>query len=310
MVDYLFDLEQTYSLNVELFQNILCESFKNKEKQELLKTLDRIKLLKERKRKLIDDILKTRGKILVDKQIYEEAKRIHEENDNFQQEQEEEIKELVENKFCSIKELEKKFQEVDIYMKKHYPNVYSYEILKIVEINENLTNKKSKINNNIEAVKKNMSLLLNENIGMLKKGKENINEILIKTDSKPEEKFDIMIKLYEGKIITLQKIKDQLISLKQGIGSDKPVKITKRNDNVNLSVIGKRAINRGDTMNLNVSNYDDLVNKMPSKNAFFEQTIILKDFNNDTTQFGYLNKTSDLGNKGDQIWDLSVIKKD
>ena len=313
MIDYLFDLEQTYNLNVELLQNILCENFKTKEKSKLLAIVDHIKVLKEKKKKLIDEILKTRSKILVDKQIYEEAKRIHEENETIQTEQEEEIRELVENKFCSVKELEKKFQEVDIYMKKHYPNVYSYEILKIVETNENLINKKSKLTNSIANEKNNITYLISENKDLQSQQKEQSTHIFSVKETKAEEKLDYMLNLFNGKINTLKMIKEKLIALKKDIGSSitKPL-VNKRNDNVNLSVIGQRAIKR-DNINLNVSNIDDMVQKTPKtpiKNAFFEQTIILNKDNNDTTQFGnYLNKTSDLGVK-DQLWDLSVIKKE
>lgn len=307
MIDYLFDLEQTYSLNMELLMNILCEHFKNKEKDQLLRTLDHIKILKEKKRRMIDDKLKIRGKILVDKQIFEEAKRIHEENEHLQTEQEDEIRELVENKFCSIKELEKKFQEVDIYMKKHYPNVYSYEILKIVETNENLTSKKSKLTYEIENNKRLVSQLVNENKVLMNNTVNNIEDVLV-SNTKVEDKFDVMIKLFTGKIETLKKIKENLTSIRAGFGN--PVKPNKRNDNVNLSVIGKRANSRVNMniTSLNVSNLDE-IHKTPGKNAFFEQTMIFKDLNNDTTQFGnFMNKTSDLGNK-DQLWDLSVINK-
>jgi len=313
MIDYLFDLEQTYNLNVELLQNILCENFKTKEKSKLLAIVDHIKVLKEKKKKLIDEILKTRSKILVDKQIYEEAKRIHEENETIQTEQEEEIRELVENKFCSVKELEKKFQEVDIYMKKHYPNVYSYEILKIVETNENLINKKSKLTNSIANEKNYINYLISENKELQSTQKEQSTNIFSVKETKAEEKLDYMLNLFNGKINTLMMIKEKLIALKKDIGSSitKPL-VNKRNDNVNLSVIGQRAIKR-DNINLNVSNIDDMVQKSPIKNAFFEQTIILNKDNNDTTQFGnYLNKTRDLRDLGvkDQLWDLSVIKKE
>lgn len=313
MIDHLFDLEQTYTLNMEILQNLICDNFKNQEKYQLLNYFDRIKNLKEKKKKSIDEKLRIRGKILLNKQIYEEHKRIREETESLHVEQEDEVKELVESKFCSIKELEKKFQEVDIYMKKHYPNVYSYEILKIVETNENLINKKIKFKKEIDDERENINEILVDNQQM-SKNKESDLESVLKKDS-AENKLKSMKTLIEGKVKKLMKIKEKLYNLKENLGTSKTqIKAKKRIDNVNLSVIGKRAIS---SINLNVSNIDYKGGpETPiGKNAFFDNTILLRD-GNDTTNFGnqfgatfIMNKTSDIGLK-DQLWDLSIIKKD
>jgi len=287
-----------------MLQNIICNKFKNKEKFDMLKVLDRIKLLKEKKKKMLEEKMKVRGKSLLDKQVLEEKKRIKEENDAINLEQEDEIRELVENKFCSIKELEKKFQEVDIYLKKHYPNVYSYEILKIVETNENYINKKTKLKNEINDKKQKVNGLLLENRALKKNESEKTIDKI--STVKAEDKLDLMEKLFIGKIETLKLIKEKLINLKKNFGEENKRTITKKNDNINLSYIGKRAVSN---INLNVSNLDMDGIKTPMKNAFFEQTM----FFNDTTQFGNgLNKTNNNGDFGpkDQLWDLSIIKKE
>ena len=73
--NYIFDLNNTFKLNLNLI-NTIFSSYKNikEEEKKLIKKLKKIEILFDKKGNLIKEKKKINGKILMDNQIFEEKK--------------------------------------------------------------------------------------------------------------------------------------------------------------------------------------------------------------------------------------------
>jgi len=153
---YIYDLNKTWELNIELINNIIKKY--SKENTDFKQIITKIKILKDlyskkhEKRKILEE---KRGKILIDKQITEEYCRKLEENNDIFREQIKETQENINNKEEYIKLFEKKLKEVEIYIQKHTKTIANckFEFYKNFKmnnfINENtflLKNKQSCLN--------------------------------------------------------------------------------------------------------------------------------------------------------------------
>ena len=79
--NYIFDLNNTFKLNLNLI-DIIFSSYKNikEEEKKLINKLKKIEILFDKKGNLIKEKKKINGKILMDNQIFEENKRTKNEN--------------------------------------------------------------------------------------------------------------------------------------------------------------------------------------------------------------------------------------
>lgn len=219
MKEYIFDLEQTWGLNIDLLNSMIEDNskFNINEKHECIKNIKKIKAMFEKKKKLFTEKSKIRSKLLMDQQILEEHRRRNEENNAYYQEQIEEYKENIEKKDEFVKNYEKKFNEVEIYVQRQsklsknplYDCLFSFEILPFIYANEDLNIRKKLLNDEIKVIKNDIKDLLMENIE-LKKRDDNIDVTQDNAITEKNNKIKSLIKLYETKINFLQKNNDQL----------------------------------------------------------------------------------------------------
>ena len=144
-------------------------------------------------RKKIENI---KSKNLVNNQIYEEVKRRINENKKFYDEKIEDINSLVKKKVIILKKVQKKFLEIQIYIRRESQNYYgfrkqfsNFSITPFILENEYLNKYKSKLNESFEEIINRMKTLnvpikeiKTKNKNKNKKNKEeknNINIIII-----------------------------------------------------------------------------------------------------------------------------------
>ena len=108
--NYIFDLNNTFKLNLNLI-DIIFSSYKNikEEEKKLINKLKKIEILFDKKGNLIKEKKKINGKILMDNQIFEENKRTKNENLLSYKDQYEEIKGNSIRKEVMIKNTKKNF---------------------------------------------------------------------------------------------------------------------------------------------------------------------------------------------------------
>jgi len=137
--DYIFDLTNTWELNIELINKLIkTYQLKNPNFSEISQQIKNLKNLFDKKDEKRINLAKSRGKILIEKQIIEENRRKIEENNDLYQEQLKETQENVDNKEEYIKIFEKKLKEVEIYVQKHTKNLSNtkYDIYKTFKMND------------------------------------------------------------------------------------------------------------------------------------------------------------------------------
>lgn len=235
--EYLFDLENTWSINTELFENMIYDYLPySMEQRKFIKTyIEKIKDLFKKKKKLREDKTKLRGKLLMDKQIMEEFRRRNEENNAYYQEQVEEHKENLEKKESFIKQFEKKFFEVEIYVqreakndKEKWDHFLTFEMLAFINNNEMLNRKKFEILDEIRAIRDDMNEILKENVE-LKKRDEYID--MSEEYDNQKSKYTSLIKLYQTKIKFLERNKNHLNTVLSSLNSQMAENMALRNVN-------------------------------------------------------------------------------
>jgi len=175
-------------------------------------------------RKKIENI---KSKNLVNSQIYEEVKRRINENKKFYDEKIEDINSLVKKKVIILKKVQKKFLEIQIYIRRESQNYYgfrkqfsNFSITPFILENEYLNKYKSKLNESFE-----------EKINRMKTLNVPIKEIKSKNKNKKnkEEKNNInIIIINENGNEYLNNINNDLISLEDS------------NDKLNKYLINKQ----------------------------------------------------------------------
>jgi len=185
--DYIFDLTNTWELNLELLQNFSSEMFsKPNQQQEIKNTISKIKEFFKLKNSKRQDWENCKGKLLIEKQIIEEYKRKIEENYEIYKDQIREMEENVDNKEEYIKMFEKKLREVEIYVQKNTKNLHGtkYDIYKNFIMNDF-------INENTELLRK-KDLLELEKIDFIKQVEEAKEEnLLLKKNKQNKEENDL-----------------------------------------------------------------------------------------------------------------------
>ena len=162
-------------------------------------------------RKKIENI---KSKNLVNNQIYEEVKRRINENKKFYDEKIEDINSLVKKKVIILKKVQKKFLEIQIYIRRESQNYYgfrkqfsNFSITPFILENEYLNKYKTKLNESFE-----------EKINRMKTLNVPIKEIKTKNKNKKnkEEKNNINIIIInenENEYLNNNNINNDLISL-------------------------------------------------------------------------------------------------
>ena len=244
-------------------------------------------------RKKIENI---KSKNLVNNQIYEEVKRRIAENKKFYDDKLNDVDSLVKKKVIILKKVQKKFLEIQIYIRRECQNFYgfrkqfsNFSITPFLLENEFLSKNKSKINENIEEKINYMKILyipINEIKNKDKKKKEqneiiNINEINhdINNDLNDinDENLNDMgnellnkyvinkeeeIKFYESRIVNLKKI--------NVIYKSKRIKknVFKNEININLNISQDTQNNNELSMINQANNNENLESNI--NNTFYE----------------------------------------
>ena len=240
-------------------------------------------------RKKIENI---KSKNLVNNQIYEEVKRRIVENKKFYGDKLNDVDSLVKKKVIILKKVQKKFLEIQIYIRRECQNFYgfrkqfsNFSITPFLLENEYLSKNKSKINENIEEKINYMKILyipINEIKNKDKKKKENNEIVNINNinndlnDNNDENLTDIAneslnkyvinkeeeIKFYENRIVNLKKI--NLIYKSKRIKKN----VFKNEININLNISQDTQNNDELSMINQVNNNENLESNI--NNTFYE----------------------------------------
>ena len=176
-------------------------------------------------RKKIENI---KSKNLVNSQIYEEVKRRINENKKFYDEKIEDINSLVKKKVIILKKVQKKFLEIQIYIRRESQNYYgfrkqfsNFSITPFILENEYLNKYKSKLNESFE-----------EKINRMKTLNVPIKEIKSKNKKNKEEKNNI-------NIIIINENGNEYLNNNNNINNDL-ISLEDSNDKLNKYLINKQ----------------------------------------------------------------------
>ena len=307
IIEHIFDLENTLSINFEYISNFIpIMNVKQEQKRKLMSNFEKIIYYFNLKKKFRLNINEISGKILINKQIIEEIRRRNEDNYLYYKDQIVDYSDNVNKKSSLIKQIQKKFNEVEIFIQRECKNPQninkfghwsSFSIINFMNKNESLIKRKTYLDSIKEQQNKKIKMILNENKA-LKKLK------LLKSKSN-----DL---IYENCIINIQ----NLITKKERI---------KEQFNILLEIISDNTFNKESIppfyKNNNYEN--EKLDSLP--NSLFDQNISkINHFKNDieietdnlTTEKKETqellppdneNNNENIDNKID-IWDISEIQ--
>ena len=252
----LYDIEKTLDINIEILRNYFktttsAMTLLNQD-QQIIKNLEKIIKINKKKEELLNKIKEKKSKNLIQLQICLEHKRKLEETVEKYKDSLFDNEDAVNNKDEYVKLFQKKFVEVEIYLKrvtndlpdvkkkKYYQN---YKMDNFLLLNTNLNKKKQKIIEDIskyDEEKKKLKLenesIKKEEVIEHKKDDENENEIKIekknlkKKNELVEEKYK---KLIEDKNNKIKKLKNFLNDNKSIENIIKNKNEIKNNDSIN-----------------------------------------------------------------------------
>jgi hypothetical protein len=323
--DYIYDLTNTWEINMAFIENTLTDDPKMKD---LVKNLQSIKSKFEQKKHLKEKVSEIKGKSLIEKQIYEEIKKMIEENDEYYNDQIKELTENLDNKEEYIKIFEKKLKEVEIYVQKNTKNLTNSEFEKhkdfkmndFIEVNTKLSEKREKLNKDVLWIREELSLVKDENY-KFRNTQTNANEELnIKNNTIEIEKLKSLMKKYQNQIMFFEnknkflknlysRFFNNFISLEAfKIGKVSIKKPPERTISNNRSFINNDNKSFLDVDKSCINNNENLRKAA----TFMDFSIILnnKKSSDETNLGGELNDIT--GNFNDRInqWDISCINKD
>ncbi len=172
--EYIYDLENTITLNQEFISNFISVNDKLTQPQKnlLKQRIDKIKNYFNLKKNIHNEMNKLNGKILINKQIIEETRRRNEENYLYYKDQIIELTDNVNKKSSLVKQIQKKFNEVEIYIQREcknpeninkYGHWSSFTIVPFMNKNESLIKRKAYFDLAKEQKNTKINMLLEEN---------------------------------------------------------------------------------------------------------------------------------------------------
>jgi hypothetical protein len=222
--NYIFDLDNTMNINLEMIENILSSINLNKEnKKKLSEKIKKIKELFKKKQNLKKNKNQCQSKILLQNQILEETKRGKEENLNYLDEKTEELIIGLDKKLMTIKKLQKKFDEVQtyiqrecLYFKKWKRKYEDFEIIPFILKNENYLITHKNLLNEIKILTNQFYVVSKENYYYGIKTTQNNNEEKEEIDFKLKDLIKILLSkniIIQNKINKLKKVLNKPISI-------------------------------------------------------------------------------------------------
>ena len=334
----LFDIEKTLDINIEILKNYFKNTTStmtllNQDKQ-IIEILDKIIKLNKKKKEIINKIKEKKSKNLIQLQIYIENKRKLEETVEKYKESLFDNEDAVNNKDEYVKLFQKKFVEVEIYLKrvtsempdikkkKYYQN---YKMDNFLLLNTNLNKAKQKIIEDIskyDEEKKNMKIenqkIKKEEVDEHHKDEIKENEIknekqnLKKKNELTEEKYKKIIENKIAKIKILKKFLNKNSNLENEIKDDLSVNNINNISNIKNEVKYKKVEikkkvkkerNKIETEEEDEKNKSKLPKDMTKRmNSFMDLSIVLNE-NSKIKDIGIKNNIS-------RMWgDVSAIER-
>ena len=327
--DYLYDLNQTLDLNLQLLEQTLNLKFKDDKLKSIFGNLKKKIKEKDIKKKKIIDL---NSKLLIDKQIIEEKKRKIEENNDYYQEKINEHDINCANKIEYIKIVEKKLYEVEIYVQKNTKNLHgtkydkykNWRLRNFLDENGSIINKKNLLVKDKVKLQQIINQAKKDNKKIQIEYKKN-DEMISQVKNKNERKIKDTINKYKKEIFIIgnriKMLKSYFNELNKefkylSFNKNKSLQLIKNNEeNNNNNNIIKNGTNNNISMD-NISINKDtsvLPHEMTIKlNNFMDFSLILN--KKDESKIDELTKTQLGGNpfanlSNTNIWDISVINK-
>ena len=165
--NYLYDLNKTMQINIKIILDaIKFLKMRQENKNLMIKRLEIIHKLFDNFQLMRKKIENIKSKNLVNNQIFEEVKRRIVENKKFYDDKINDIDALLKKKVIILKKIQKKFMEIQIYIRRESQNFYGFRkqfvnftITPFILENEYLNRQKMKIKENIEENIKYMKIL-------------------------------------------------------------------------------------------------------------------------------------------------------
>ena len=221
---HISDLENTVLINQECINKMIPSLGMNEtEKNKLLSNMNKILNYFNEKKKIRKKINEINSKMLINKQIIEEIKRRRDEGYLMYKDQISNLSENVTKKTSLVKQFQKKFSEVEIFIQREcqteehvekYGKWKTFTVIPFMKKNEDILKKKCFYEEQVNNKKKNIENLENENNSLKEKDK-NINNKIIEENSE----MNNINECYD-KIIELNKKKVELMKCRLNIISD------------------------------------------------------------------------------------------
>ena len=312
----LFDLERTLDINIEILKNYFKTTTSTmtllNQDQPIMEKLEKIIKTHNKKKEIINKIKEKKSKNLIQQQICMEHKRKLEETIEKYKDSLFDNEDAVNNKDEYVKLFQKKFVEVEIYLKKittdmqdirrkkYYQN---YKMDNFLILNTNLNKKKQKIIEDISKYDSDKRNLKSENQKIKKeeviehiKDDENENEIkneqqeLKAKNELIKETYNVLIKDKIDKINILKQFIENHNKIENMIMNKNEIKINSENNNININKVSE--------------NKNPMFKKVNVKKVTSERNKINKNKNDEIQKS---NLPNDMSKRMDSFMDLSII---
>ena len=337
----LYDIERTLDINIEILRNYFktttsTMTLLNQDK-EIIEKFEKIININKRKKELLQEIKEKKSKNLIQLQINLENKRKLEETVEKYKDSLFDNEDAVNNKDEYVKLFQKKFVEVEIYLKritsdmsdlkkkKYYQN---YKMDNFLLLNVNLNRKKQKIIDDISKYDNDKNNLKKENQKIKKEEnlehiKDEQNEIQIKneesnlkkTNELLEKKYEKNIEEKISKIEKLKKFLDKKINIDNLVNNNEIKKNVLMNNYINNNIDNKKGMfKKVEVKKINKERkeikkekerdkskmHNDMTKRM---NSFMDLSIVLNENSN-------INNNNNNNIKISRMWgDVSAIAK-
>lgn len=178
--NYLYDLNKTMQINLKMILDITkILDMNQKNKNLIIKRIKIISKIFDKYQSLRKEMLNIKSKNLVNYQIYGEIKRRIGETTKFYDDRINDINNAINKKLIYLKKDQKKFKEIQIYIRRESQNYFKYKkmyanflINPFILENESLIRYKNKLNEDLD-IKNNIINALNNEIVEIKERKKN-----------------------------------------------------------------------------------------------------------------------------------------
>ena len=226
---HISDLENTVLINQECINKMIpVLELKQTEKNKLISNINKISNYFNEKKKIRKKINEINSKMLINKQIIEEIKRRRDEGYLMYKDQISNLSESVTKKASLVKQFQKKFSEVEIFIQREcqndenidkYGKWKTFTVIPFMKKNEDILKKKCFYEEEVNNKKKSIENLEKENVLLKEKIENNINNNNIINEKKENDDIN-KIKEYYDKIFDLNKKEIELMKCRLNIISD------------------------------------------------------------------------------------------